>query len=134
MSGEELYRRHVDLVDVGTLFAVDLDRYEVLVEDIGGCLVLERLALHDVAPVTGGVADAEEDGFAGGTGFGKGLVAPGVPVHRIVLVLEEVGAGLGGEAVGHQVTTVQCVRSSIVRAGHAAANVCPQQDRRETHG
>jgi hypothetical protein len=47
----------IDLIDVGALLAVDLDRHEVLIEHGGGGLVLEALALHHVAPVAGAVPD-----------------------------------------------------------------------------
>ena len=57
-------------------------------------LVLERLALHHVAPVAGGVADAEEDGLVLGAGLLQGLRPPGVPVHRVVGVLQQVRARL----------------------------------------
>ena len=59
---QHLGREHVDLVEVGPLFAVDLDVDEVLVHEraaIAG--IRERLALHHVAPVAGRVADREED-------------------------------------------------------------------------
>jgi len=56
---------------------------------------------HDVAPVAGGVADGEEDGPIEALGLGEGVFAPGVPVDGVVGVLQEVGAGLGREAVGH---------------------------------
>ena len=48
-------------VEVGPLLAVHLDADEVLVHQRRGRLVLERLALHHVAPVAGRVADAEQD-------------------------------------------------------------------------
>ncbi len=48
-------------VEVGTLLAIDLDRHEVGVEVGGRRLVLERLPLHDVTPMAGGIADGEED-------------------------------------------------------------------------
>ena len=95
----------------------------MLVEDVRGFLVFEGLALHHVAPVTGGVAHAQEDGFAGRTSGGESLVAPWMPVHRVVLVLEQIRTGLGGEAVGHQVTTGAWIESPIVRARRAAAKV-----------
>ena len=68
--GHGLHGVHVDAVEVGALLAVDLDGDEVLVEVGGGGLVLERLALHDVAPVAGGVADGQEDGPVGSCGAG----------------------------------------------------------------
>ena len=78
---------HVDRVDVGALFAVDLDRDEVLVHQ--GCYasVLERLALHDVAPVAGRISHTEEDRLVLADGALEGLGAPGVPVDRVVGVL-----------------------------------------------
>src|SRR5918997_237835 len=60
MAGHRLDGGHVDRVDVRALLAVHLDVDEVLVHDPGGRLVLERLALHDVAPVAGRVAYTEQ--------------------------------------------------------------------------
>ena len=61
--------------------------------------VLEALVRHDVAPVAGGVADGEQDRLVGALGLGQRLGAPGPPVHGVVLVLQQIGAGLAGEAV-----------------------------------
>ncbi len=102
---------HVDVVDVGPLLAVDLDVDEVLVHDRGGRLALERLALHHVAPVAGGVADREQDRPVELARTGERLLAPGVPVDRVLRVLEQVRAGLAGEAV-HRVTLAPGGQSS----------------------
>ena len=61
--------------------------------------VLERLVLHHVAPVAGGVADGEEDRPVLVARARERLIAPRVPVDGIVRVLEEVRAGLVGQAV-----------------------------------
>ncbi len=98
--GERLHRAHVDGVDVGSLLAIDLDADVVTVEVAGDLLVLERLDLHHVTPVTGGVPDRHEERQAPAAGLGERLVAPGVPVDGIVGVLEEVRAGLEDEPVG----------------------------------
>ena len=90
---------HVDGVDVGALLAVDLDVDEQLVHDRGDGRILEALVRHDVAPVAGGVADREQDGFARSLGLGQRPGAPRPPVDRVVLVLQQIGAGLAGEAV-----------------------------------
>ncbi len=87
---------HVERVDVGPLLAVDLDADEALVHQRGRLLVLERLVLHHMAPVAGGVADGEEDRLVLGARLGKRLVAPGEPVDRVARVLEQVRARLGG--------------------------------------
>ena len=61
LPGQRDDRVHVDRVEVGPLLAIDLDADEALVHQRGGRLVLERLVLHHVAPVAGGVADREQD-------------------------------------------------------------------------
>jgi hypothetical protein len=53
--------------------------------------------------VTGGISDREKYWLLLAASLREGLVSPGVPVDRVVLVLEQVGAGLGGEPVGHGV-------------------------------
>ena len=73
----------------------------MLVHYAGYLVVLKGLPLHYVAPVAGGVANAEEDGLVLLPGFLQGLLAPGVPVHGVVGVLHKVGAGLVDESVGH---------------------------------
>src|SRR5205823_6469267 len=54
-----------------------------------------------VAPVTGRVADRHQQRNVALAGLGESLLAPGTPVHRIVLVLEQVRRGLVGQAVRH---------------------------------
>jgi len=44
-----------------------------------------------VAPVTGGIADGEEDGLIFAAGFFERFFTPGVPVDWIVGVLPEIG-------------------------------------------
>jgi hypothetical protein len=47
---------------------------------------------HDVAPMTSGVANGEHDRSITSGGFGKSLVTPGPPGHRISGMLEKIGA------------------------------------------
>jgi hypothetical protein len=93
---------HVEFVEVGSFLAIDLDGEEVAVEEGGDAFVLEGLAFHDVAPVAGGVADREEDGHVAAAGLGEGLGAPRPPIDGVGGVLQEVGAGLRGEAAWHE--------------------------------
>ena len=76
LAGHPLDGLHVDVVDVGALLAVDLDRDEPLVHVGGGVLVLEGLALHHVAPVAGGVPDREQDRLVGLPRLAAGPPAP----------------------------------------------------------
>jgi hypothetical protein len=96
-----LDERHVDAVDVGPLLAVDLDRDAGLVQHRGHSRALERLPLHDVAPVARRVADRQEDRDVAAAGLGERLVAPRIPIHRVLRVLAQIRGGLDGKAVGH---------------------------------
>jgi hypothetical protein len=99
LAGHGLHRRHVDGVQVGALLTVDLDAHEVLVHERRGAGVLEGLVGHHVAPVTGSVADRQQDRPVLAARQLQRLRTPRVPVHRVARVLQEVGAGLAGEAV-----------------------------------
>jgi hypothetical protein len=50
--------------------------------------------------VAGGIADAQEDRFVLLARAREGLPAPREPIHRIVLVLQEVGRFLARQTVG----------------------------------
>ena len=98
---EHLVRGLVDLVEVGPLLAVDLDVDEEAVHHLRDLGILERLVRHHVAPVAGRVADREQDRLVLGARARERLLAPRVPVDRVVGVLLEVGAGFLREAVRH---------------------------------
>ncbi len=98
-AGHGLYRVHVDGVDVGSLFAVDLDGDEEFVDDGGGGIVLEALVGHHVTPVAGGITDGQEDRLVLGTRLLERLGTPRIPVDRVGGVLAQIGRGLVGEPV-----------------------------------
>jgi hypothetical protein len=50
--------------------------------------------------VTGGVTNGEKDGLVFLSGDIKSLLAPGIPVYRIMGMLEEIGALFGEETIG----------------------------------
>src|SRR5262245_4937582 len=72
----------------------------MLVEDLRDRLVVERLALHDVAPVARAVADGEENELAFFLRLGEGFGAPRVPVGRVVGMHQEIRTRLLGEPIG----------------------------------
>lgn len=82
---------HVDLIDFGSFFAIDLDVDEEAVHDRGSFLILKAFMGHNVAPVAGGVANRKEDWFVVPLGFLQRGKAPGAPMDGIVLVLEQIG-------------------------------------------
>ena len=101
--GQHLHGVHVNLIEVGPLFAIDFDADEMLVHQRGDLFVLERLPLHDMAPVTGRVADLQQDRLVLLLAPSKRLVAPRIPIDRIVRVLEKVGAGFVNQSIGMSV-------------------------------
>ncbi len=90
---------HIDAVDVGALFAVNLDIDEVGVHESGGLRILETLMRHDMAPMAGGVTNRQQDRAFGVACLGEGRFPPWHPVNRIVAVLQEIGACFGTELV-----------------------------------
>ena len=99
MLAEVMQRRHVDLIDVGAFLAIHFDVDEEIVHHLRGCRVLEALVRHDVTPMAGGVADRKQDRLVGALCLGECLGSPWPPVDGVVLVLEQIGAGLAGETV-----------------------------------
>jgi len=89
----------VDRVHVRAFLAVDLHVDEGVVELGRDLVVLERLVGHDVAPVAGGVPDAEEDRHVAALRLGERLLTPREPVHGVVRVLAQVRGGLVSETV-----------------------------------
>jgi hypothetical protein len=98
-AGHAHHGGHVDPVDIGSLLPVDLDADEVLVQQLGGSGVGEGLPFHDLAPVAGRVSHRKEDRLVFRSGFGEGLLPPGIPVDRVFGVLQQVGTGFENQAV-----------------------------------
>ncbi len=98
-AGGGLHERHVDVVHVGALFAIHFDGHVVAVQQLRDTLVLEGLPFHDVVPVAGGVADGKKDGLVLAARLIERLGAPGIPVHRVVGVLQQVRTLFVGKPV-----------------------------------
>ena len=92
---------HIHGVHVGPLLPVHLDGHIVPVQHRGHALVLEGLPRHHMAPVAGGVTDGEKDGLVLPAGLLKGLRPPGIPVHRVLRVLQQVGRALVCKMIRH---------------------------------
>jgi hypothetical protein len=99
---EQRQCRLIDRIQIRPLLPVDLDADEQVVHHIGDVGVLKALMGHYMAPVTGGVSDRQQDGLAFGPGSLERFLAPRHPMHRIALVLEQVGTGFMSQQVsGH---------------------------------
>ncbi len=120
-----LVRQLVDLVQVGTLFPVDLDVDEIPVHQGRDFGILEGLVRHHVAPMAGGVTDRKQDRLILRARRLQRLLAPGVPIHRIAGVLLQIGAGLASEAVGHGIYFGDLNRTSVVAQLRCCADEKP---------
>ncbi len=60
---DELLCGLIDLVQIGTFFAIHLDVDEQLVHQCGGGGILEGFVRHDMAPVTGRITDRQQNGL-----------------------------------------------------------------------
>ncbi len=99
-----LHGVHVDLIEIGPLLAIDLDRHEALVQQPRDPRILETLVLHHVTPVASRVADRKKNRLLLRFRPAQRLRSPRIPIHRIVLVLEQIGASFCGQTVRHRQT------------------------------
>ena len=99
--GQCLDRLHVHRVHIGPFLAIDLDVDEGAVHLCRDVRVLERLVGHDMAPVAGGVAHAQQHGHLPAARLGEGVLAPLVPVDRVGGVLAEVWRARLAQSVAH---------------------------------
>src|SRR5262249_9139245 len=90
----------VDLVDIGALFAIDLDVDEAFVEELGGVFVFETLFCQIVAPRARQITYAEVNGLALVPRAFECLRSPRVPVDWIGSVLPQIRTRLSNGTVG----------------------------------
>ena len=84
---------HIDAVNIRPFLAIHLNRHIVPVQQFGDRVVLEGFPLHDVAPVAGGIPNREKDGFILVSGLFQRFITPGVPVDRVMGMLQKIGTG-----------------------------------------
>ena len=89
--GKHLVSGLVDLVEVRALLAVDLDIHEQAVHHRRHFCIFEGFVCHHMAPVTGGIAYRKQDRPVLPAGKGERGLVPGLPLDRVVGVLEQVG-------------------------------------------
>src|SRR5690242_11047613 len=64
MLGQYLMRELVYLVEIWSFLAIHFDVDEMLIHDRGGGFVFERFMCHHMTPVTGGISNRQQNGFA----------------------------------------------------------------------
>ena len=98
-SPKGLHRTHINRVDIGTLFAIDLDGDVVFVDEPRDLFVVERFLLHHMAPMASRITHAEQHRPPQPTSLLESLIPPGTPVHGIMRVLQKVRADFEEQAV-----------------------------------
>ena len=97
---QQLVRALVNLVQIWPFLTIHLDIDKQPIHDIGRAGVLEGFVGHDVAPVTGGITNRQQNRQITLAGDGQRFVIPGIPVDRIMGMLQQIGTGFVGEPVG----------------------------------
>ncbi|MNC24805.1 hypothetical protein D3C75_728700 [compost metagenome] len=90
LPGHGLAHRHVHMIHIGPLLPVHLHRNKMRIQQRRHFLILKGLPFHDVAPVTGGIANRQENGFVLLPRLGEGLLRPRKPIHRVMSMLEQI--------------------------------------------
>src|ERR1043165_6287667 len=90
------------------LFAIYFDADEVLVHVGGRVFVFEAFPFHNVAPVTGCIAYRDDYGFVLLLCSLECFIAPRVPIHGVVGMLQEIGTLFVYEAIWHELRTIMC--------------------------
>ena len=88
LAGHRLHGLHINMVEVGPLLAIDLDRDKIAIQQIGQALVLKTFMGHHVAPVAGRVSDGKEDRLLLRRGPRKRFRPPRLPRDWVVSMLE----------------------------------------------
>src|SRR4051812_49204652 len=71
----------------------------MIIHDLCYLLILKTTMLHNMAPMTGGITNADEHQLVFAFSFFQGLFIPGKPVYRVVCMLQQVRAGFMYECI-----------------------------------
>jgi len=88
----QLGGRHVEFIHVRALLPVDLDADDRLVHQLGDLRILKDLPFHHMAPITGGIANGDQNRLIFLPRLGKRFLTPRIPVNRVMRVLEQIRA------------------------------------------
>ena len=107
-AGHRLYGIHINMIEVGPLLAVDFYVDEILFMMAAACWVFKTFPFHYVAPVTGGIADADKYRLIFIHCSFQRFLAPGIPVYRIMRMLKQIRTCFAGKPVAVFSTHEEC--------------------------
>ena len=117
-AGGHLHKGHIKLIQIGPFLPVHLDADEVGVHQGGDLFVLKGFVFHHMAPVAGGIADAQQDGLVLRPRPFQRLLAPGIPVHRVIGMLQQIGAGFVFQMIQERLLFLPAVPDAVfIRTG-----------------
>ena len=100
-AGDHRNSIHIELVHIGTLLAIYLYTDKIFVHYSRNFLIFKGFLFHHMAPVTGGIADTHNQRLVFLFRFLKRFLVPGMPVHWIMRMLQQVRAALVNEEIRH---------------------------------
>ena len=100
-AAENLVGELIDSIEIRPFLAIDFNIDEPVVHLRGDLLVLEALVRHYVTPVTGRIADRQQDGPVGRSRGFQRLGTPRVPVDRVFGMLFQVWTECARESIRH---------------------------------
>ena len=95
-------RAHINLIKVGTLLAVELDADKMRIHQRGDLVILKAFMRHDMAPMTRRIADGKQNRHIAAARPVKHGRLPRLPMHRIILVLQKIGAGRRAQPIARE--------------------------------
>src|SRR6185503_2132033 len=87
-AGNGLHRLHIYMIEVGPLLSVDLDIDEVFIHKGSRFRMLDTFPLHHMTPVTGRIANADQDGLVFLPGLLQCFIPPWIPIYGVMGMLQ----------------------------------------------
>ena len=76
------------MIQVGPLLSVDLDIYKMFIHNGSRFRMLKTFALHHVTPVTGRIANADQDRLVFLPGLLQCFFPPWIPIYGVMGMLQ----------------------------------------------
>src|SRR6478752_9012923 len=88
------------MIKVGSFFTVNFYTDKIFIHDFSRCFVFKTFPLHYMTPVTGGISNTYQYWFIFFNCFLQSSITPGIPLNRIVCMLQQVRTGLMNQVIG----------------------------------
>ena len=111
-------RAHIYFVQIGALFAVELDADEIGVHQRRHFFVFKAFMRHHMTPMARCIANGQKHRHIAPPRLGKHRRLPGLPMHRIVFMLQQIRAGRLGQPIA-----CKCAIAFVGHVGQVTRNL-----------